>query len=439
MAHVLRYGAAGLEEALLHACAWCPVFDPQCEESRAGWIVDMVSRAALGERAVEAIEEARDRGAPAAAFWDLDHRCSVQKELAERAVPGARDLLHSMLARQPDTADIVGAEQIVELDGADGLMTVARRLGQWLAQDSSFLVDGEPIHVFDERHGQGAGLAVLARARAQDPDVARFLSRLEDATREDEGRLKVPHRLAPDARQRYVERVQSITAADVIALVRADPEDRCFWLNGWGRWADADARDLVFAALLEEVEPRRIARFLRVFSLCGPPRFDERLLGWVDVQEGDVSTRAVRVLAHVSDPRVRELAIRLLARTDTARGGVQLLRGSFLPGDHRLIEAALEERSGVPPERVDETELHWLLMDVVELFEAHPSREAAPSVRFVYEHTPCANCRLKALEILASTESLTPWIVDEARLDASDEIRELMEDDDVASSRPAHE
>lgn len=123
----------------------------------------------------------------------------------------------------------------------------------------------------------------------------------------------------------------------------------------------------------------------------------------------------------------------------TASGGRldvrQLLKQSFLPGDHLWIEAALQERSDVPPEQVDEDELHWLLMDVVELFKAHPSREAAPSVGFVYEHTPCANCRQQALKLLVSTGSLPSWIADEARLDASGEIRELLEDHDAASGR----
>jgi hypothetical protein len=426
--HVLRHGAAGLEGPLLDACAWCSVYDPQCEESRAGWIVDMVSRAALGGRAVEAIEEASARPDPVATFWHRDHRCSVLQELAERSVPGARDLLYSMLSREPGTADVVGAAQIVELDGEAGLVTVARFLGRWLAQDPDFWVDNEVLDTFDERQGPGAGLAVLGRTRAEDPDVDRFLTELERRAREDRGHLKMPHRLAAGGRQSYAERMKSITAADVIALVRGDPPDRCLWLGGWGRCADADARSAVFAALLEEVESRRIARFLRVFARSGPPRLDERLLRWVDVREDGVGYLAVRVLAHVSDPRVRELAIQRLARAETARGAIPLLLRTFVPGDHQLIESALQDGG-------NDHELHSLLQDVVEVFEAHPVREAARSLWFAYEHTPCTNCRLRAMELLVSMAALTPWIVEEARLDASSEIRALVRDHDVDSNR----
>jgi hypothetical protein len=426
--HLVRHGAAGLEDCLLHACAWCPVYDPQCEEGRAGWIVDMVLGAGLGERAVAAIEEARGRADPAATFWDRDHRCSVLGVLAERSISGARELLYSMLCRAPGTADVVGADQIVELDGADGLVTVARRFGQWLAQDSDFWVDGGLLDTFDQRHGPGAGMAVLGRARTQDPDVERFLSALERRAGKEQGRLKIPDRLAPGAKENHVGRMKAISGADVVARVHADPSDPFFWLRGWGRWADAEARDVVFAALLEEVEPRRIACFLCAFTHAGPPRFDERLLRWAEMPEEDVGRRAIMVLRHVSDPRVRELAIRRLGCAETARGAIPLLTRTFESGDHLLIEPILQDAG-------DGDELHSLLYEVVELFDAHPVPEAARSLRFVYEHTPCTNCRLQALELLESIGALTPWIAAEAHMDASAEVRALVQDHEVESTR----
>ena len=45
---------------------------------------------------------------------------------------------------------------------------------------------------------------------------------------------------------------------------------------------------------------------------------------------------------------------------------------------------------------------------------------------FVYEHSPCSCCRFRALKLLASTGTLPPWIADEARLDANEEIRSLV-------------
>lgn len=49
MAHLLRHGAADIEDVLVEGAVWCPVYDPQTEDAdaRAGWIVDMVTRARL--------------------------------------------------------------------------------------------------------------------------------------------------------------------------------------------------------------------------------------------------------------------------------------------------------------------------------------------------------------------------------------------------------
>lgn len=420
MQQLLRYGAAGFEKSLLHACAWCPVYDPQCEGDRAGWIVDMVSRVALGAQAVAVIRRAGERANRRATSWDRDHRCSVLKELAERSVPEARELLYSSLAREPGTADVVAARQIAELDGADGLMAVARRMGTWLAQDPYFWVDSELLDRVEELQGAGTAWAVLKQASADDANVARYLAAVEQQSRRSQASPQAPTISIPGLGKGPAGRWVDVTAGEVIAHVRTDPPGLCAWLNHWGRSADADSRATVFAALLEEVEPRRVARFLRAFIYTGPPRFDDRLLAWIDAPEEDLSYFAGRVLSHVAHPRVREAALQMLSSGEAPDGAIPLLHQNFEPSDHELIEAVLQRPAA------DDDVLFSRLHDAVALFEAHPCPELAGSAWFVYEHSPCSCCRLRALKLLASTGTLPPWIADEARLDANEKIRSLV-------------
>jgi len=423
MRHVLGHRIAGLEEVLVDACVRCPVFDPQAEESRAPWLVDMTRTADLADRAVSEISKAGQ-----STFWDRDHRCSVLMHLARQSVSGARDLLYSLLGRLSDSDDVVGVEQIVELDGADGLVFVARRLGQHLSEDADFWVDDTPVAALDEQTGTGTGLRALEAVATSDADVAQYLEALQRPRGEERGHLKAPPRLGKGGAQAHEARMKAITPLDVIALVRRDPKDRCFWLAGWGLHADSASLETVFAAMLEETSPSRISRFLRVFIRRGVPRFDDAILNWVDM-DGGGGAAAVKVLAHLDEPRVRALALSRLTPPGSDPSALPLLVSNFRPGDHRVVEDVLRPVD-------DESTRHTILYDALNVFEANPVPEATAALCFVYEHTPCTHCRARAARLLAGLATIPTWILEEAAFDASKEMRKLALSGSASSGRP---
>ena len=410
-----QYGAAGVAAVLVEAALTEPRYDAQCEDARDGWIVDMICRAGLRQRAFTSIQDVANRLPADRDYRDCTHRCAIVRELAQRAVPGARHLLYSMLARVPDTAGVIGDADIVKLDGADGLVFVARRLGQWLSQDSSFWVDDHALAVLDERDGCGSGRALIEAAATTDSDIARFLSALDHPDGAGRPYTETPASQAEGVARRRRAALRDITAQQVIARVRAGGS-KCYWLTCWARHASAEARQTVFAALLAETSPPRIARFLRAFVRVGPPCFDGKLHTWVDAHDNEVRWEATRVLAQVNDPRVRTLALHKLAPPTPDVDAIRLLTNSYQPGDHRIIEDALQ-----PLE--DKDDRHTLLSDVVAVFEANVELEGSACLCFVYEHTPCATCRKHAVALLDRLGTLPDWIAEEAQLDADERIR----------------
>lgn len=406
-----------MTQPLLHAAAWCPVYDPQCEEERATWLVEMLASADLGKEAVNRIVVANQR--QQSTFWDRDHRCSVLKELARRGVPEARNQLYQMLSREDDTADVVGAEQIVELDGADGLLFVAEKLGEWLEMDPSFRVDDRILWAFDESEGTGAGIRVLSMVFEQTPAVARFLAALEHPPSIESATLMVPRGLTVDGKQQHVTRMKNISVEDVIAKVRADTSDRLYWLVSWGCHAESTDRDKIFETLLHESDPGRIAKYLRVFTRIGVPEYHPRFSDWLEMEKEDVRAIAVKVLSNMSDPRVRKHAIARLTRDENARHFILLLTKSFEPGDHRFLEAALRDIR-------DDHERHSMLYDLLTVFENNPVTHCTDSAVFIYENTPCTNCRMRALKLMMTMATSPSWILEELRFDSSAEIRSLV-------------
>lgn len=132
------YGVIGLEASIIDACLSCPTYDPECEAERAPWLFYIIERAQLNTVVHKAIETSASTEA-SNDLRDMEHRSSILKELAAAGSEDARRLLYSSLARWPQTSDVVGASQIVALDGAEGLKHVARQHGYWLQADPDFL------------------------------------------------------------------------------------------------------------------------------------------------------------------------------------------------------------------------------------------------------------------------------------------------------------
>jgi hypothetical protein len=281
---------------------------------------------------------------------DLDQRSGILSELAKADWPEARRLLYSSLSRLSHTADVIGAEHIIALDGEDGLIHVARQLGGWLRADPHFRVDECVITTFDESTGAGSGTALLERNALVDSDVGTYLA----AARQT-------------AQQRSNASIFDATAysgAEIVEYVRKNLRDPCHWLRRWRASAGSEECEIVFQALLESAQPEHVKRLFRCFGKTGVPRFDARLLAWLDHEDEQVQWAAIKALAPIAHSQLRQAALRLIADGPMAQG-VALLVNNFEPGDFSLCASRL-------PYLDDADERHVLLMDVLELCQAHP-------------------------------------------------------------------
>jgi hypothetical protein len=393
--HVSDFGARGLEGQIIEACTSCWAYDPQCEVARAPWLARIVERAGLQQEVLQAIGALAGSASPDE-DWDLYQCCGVVKELASADVPGARPLLYSLLARAPGTADVTASAEIVALDGVVGLLHVARQLGRWLQEDPAFWVDGWLIKDLDQASGAEVGEAALEQMAASDPDIARYLA----ATRE-----------VRSSATASAERMNHITqtSAEVLAYVRSDPTDRCFWLRLWGARVSPEAHEEVFAALLDEDRPARMARLLRCFGRTGVPRFDEKLLAWIGHADESVRWPAIQAVAQLRHDRLREFALLAMAEKDPATG-VRLLVANYQDGDLRLCEQHLDDPS-------DADEHHDLGRALLALCEAHRIAEAMDCLLYVYALSPCSSCRNSAVTLLIDLGVAPDWLLREAAFD----------------------
>ncbi|KQU80943.1 MULTISPECIES: hypothetical protein [unclassified Rhizobacter] len=401
------YGTEGLEEEIIKACLSCLTYDPQCEAERAPWLFSIVEHAKLNAKVVQAIESTIQERPPEV-HRDMDQRSAILKELAAAGSSDARRLLYSSLVRLSHTSDVIGAEQIVALDGVDGLIRVAGQLGRWLQDDPDFWVDDWLGAQFDAATGIEGGLATLEREAQVDPDVASYLAGMR-RTRESQSASS----------SRFD--VTAYTGAEIVAHVKKSPKDHCHWFKRWGAQAASEQRETVFAALLSSEEPELVKRLFRCFAKTGVPRFDSRLLRWLDHPDEQVQWAAVKAVAPTKHIELRQMAMRLIADGNMANG-IALLVNNFEGSDFALCAEHLEQLD-------DPDEAHHLVGELLDLCEAHPGDDALDCLLYVYELSPCSACRRRAVRALTEMNTAPAWVLEEPMFDADPDTRALVSTD----------
>jgi hypothetical protein len=429
--HATRYGLDGLAEYVIDACQYNRAYDPQLEPERTDWLVELLAEGGAEDVVGRAMIRRADE--PAERYWDAVHRAAVLRRFAERGIAGAAAALHGCLRRWPETADFVADDEIVLLEGARGLRLVAAYVGRLLAEDADAPVPETAMRVYDRKHGNGAARRVLEDAAQTSEDVGRYVQALDAAAAEaaradadaresqegdddgaaggEEDASDTPDGLGSDRVARIVEQID---CAD-------DEEDPHGIMLLMEQPTDADLRAL-FELMLAEDQPGRLRRFLQVFAYYRMERFDERLLSLAGHDDADI-----RWLVNATAGRYQHAAVRALGLAELKRlaaggayeGQFKLLVQNFEPGDAARIETVLRV-----PEVAEE--LHSVCLDLVMLGEARVEPELGPLGMFVYEHSPCTNCRERAVRLLRGTGTAPDWVLMECRYDCVDAIREMV-------------
>lgn len=427
--HCREHGGADLAEVILDACLHNRAYDPQCEGPRADWMMQIVEAADLQGSAAQAIEAGLSRPLDDRGFWDATHMCQMARLLARRGYSAARRALYGALRKSSTSLDLIGADEIIQLDGTDGLLFVADALGSWLEEDSQLSLDDQPLHQYDEDgRCEGDARRILEHAAQSNQRIAAYLSHIDTPPEAEAGSQSMGGWMRPDnvqldpnAQDQHKQRMQSISAEQVIQNIQSvAPDQDRYWYGAWGRHASGAELTLVATAMFMESHPGRLQKFLRVFRGRALPHFDARLLALADHPEPDVREAAIAALANCTNPLVRDLAVHRIGLGRLLEGELKLLTLNYRPGDSHLIEAAL-----VTPEDADT--LHRIVHDLERVITANNDAGLADVMLFVYENSPCSYCRGDVVKALIGTATIPRWVRDECRYDASEEIRGIAE------------
>lgn len=409
---LLTGGDAGkLRHVLLHPATHYTAFDPAIEGDRSGYLFAVIEATGSPDAYRDAVLAALP-DATANRPADAAHCFALAARFAARGDDAARAALYDAFAARashlyhPRTGAVIGAAEIVALDGVAGFRFVAGRLGAMLTNGDGrvWFADG-PLSVL-ERTVPTAEIDALHAATAD----AHVRAYIEEAQR---------HRAAV-ARLRNDGAATNSLTVEAISRIAALPGRDGYRarLARWGETASAHDLDRVAATLAHADDPAHRAAYARVFARRPYPADPAPLIALACEDDPALAGAALNALAHVAHPAVRELALSLLPDPRRRSLAVELLAANHLPGDAGRITALLAEDA--PPRA-----WHWLGYAALAVFAAHASAAAVPALLSIYERTPCSRCRSRAVALLHALDALPRWMAAECRHDAHPQTREI--------------
>lgn len=400
LGRAVQWAMAGqMDEALLlEACLYDKRFDVTVNEYRGDWLWQIMQAVHREERFRAAIFEALN----SLVEDDAAQLCQLGFHYAAKGDDAFRSRLYQIVEEKP-FADLrwLGEEEIIRLDGKEGVLFAVRLRGRQLANrdwdwDDSVLMDASVERLGEEQ--------VVQLLEAVDPPVKRFR----------EAWLKTKSEADPQA---HAAQMQQIPVSDIISAAES-PSIEHPNFRGWGVWANEDDLQMVLERLLAAHEPRVVINYLKVFSRRAFPRIVPELISLSQHSDPEVRRWTFNALENNSHPLIRELAEHELKMGGP--GGLAL--GLFVKNYQEGNEQQIFDLTELPDDR---NQLHGLLMDIVKILEENPQADCTRLGLVAYALNPCGKCRYYAARLLRDRQVAPTWLIEESRFDSEPDTRKL--------------
>jgi hypothetical protein len=388
-------------DAILDACLHCYSYDIQCEGTRASYMYDLVG--CLPDRDFyynEVLKSLKGSGDD----WDAAQRFHFAACLAFDGNEEAKRAMYDAYDPGPSMGDNIAID-FLNLDGIKGLLFVADKIGALLMVKPEGIDADYVLMKSLEICGEQATWNALREAGATTPSIEKYRLAAAEASRRTGGPSQQPE----IASLRYEQ------------LLNVVPVNKPYLFWKWGEQASDEELELAANGLIAAKDSKQRLVHLRIFARRRFPLDVHAILTLADVEEDRMGFFALKALAHVAHPAVREFAFRLVDTHARWRGGViDLLAQNFEQGDHGIVLRWFQEEE-------DRETLHSLGLDLIDFWERHPDAETAiPMLRALYEKGPCSFCREKAVSRLLERCALPDELRAECAWDANSGIRDLV-------------
>lgn len=377
-------------------------YDNQSEGSRANYIYRFIQKSKQKDKIVKAVLaklqlEKED-------YWGLDQMCDLAVKFYKGGYLEAKTAVYNRFEKNTlDGYEFCGQEQVMTIDGINGVLKVAEIVGKTLFENPDEYEDSWRIDDFQKRNKSVDVYAELKKASAKNKYVKAYYNSILN------NKWTLP-------RHRKIKRF-------TYELVKEKIDNRRLGFLSSDRnkeLTDVEVEKLA-SEFLSEKDNQRKEMYLRFFGSRKFP-FDYKSIFQIASGKNPKKTRmveyAVEALKHFSAKEIRQLALDKLSTEKNPCDYLNLLVSNYKKGDHKLL-TEIANRSD------DFDFIHSIVFGFIDIYQANSTKECKEPLETIYNKMNCGLHRKDIVKILLDNNVLSDKIFAELEFDSYDTVRKL--------------
>lgn len=334
----------------------------------------------------------------------MTHLFALAKLYAQQNDTEAKQAIYGRFLTNPiEGSDWVGAYDILELDGLNGLFYVAEKFGKYIEQNPDDVQDDWIIRRF-QKENEHIKVAEELEERAKTNKFIRiYLDNIErtKATQEK-------HKIKPTKYKDIVDEVLNTKPFVSFSRVRNLTNDEV---------------NQVAQQLIREKDKSNIEKLLRVFNFHKFSYDSQIILDFAKqkpTSKNRIVEYAIDALQHLKSEDIRNFALDKIQTTKNPIDYLVILVSNYRSGDCKLLSEIASKTSNAD-------KIEQLAEIYSEIYEANKTKECKEPLEILYNKMNCAIHRNGIVKILIENKVLSDKIRQEIKFDCDLETRELAE------------
>jgi hypothetical protein len=317
-----------------------------------------------------------------------------------------------------------GVDEYIKVDGSDAVLELARIYGQRLIENPEDKVVNRLSYEDEECK---AFKQLLQEHSYTDSRIKIYFDYLVDNDGIDP--FVVPSETDRDieCKNRRTETramfLSQYNVERIIDCAKTGYEEKRWVYHKFGRCAEPNDLEAIFVELLKTKENAVRKRLLWVFGMTPLPDIHECFFEWADSDDEELRAAILSAFGNSRDDRVHEFARQRVRDGKILGWGnsfvLDIFEKNFANDDARIIS------DSILASKPTEDDIHRFGLSITSIAEENKTSELKDMLMWVYENTPCSNCRESAVKRLNEIGALSQEMIDECMWDGSEEIREF--------------
>lgn len=374
-------------------------YDGQSEDSRALYLSELIALSKqwnkIRKAVLHGLATEQDH------TWTLTQLFDLAKIFAKSGDTEARQAIYDRFFNHPiDYSDWVGYSEILELDGLEGLIFIADKIGKGLEQNPDDWQDDMIIDHFQRENHKIKALAELEKASKQNRFIKIYLNNIK---RTEENR------------KNYIrEKVEYKNIIEEVLLCKP-------YIRLWKRKLTDNQIKVIANQLLIENNKNNQEKLLYVFSKFKFP-FDSEFILQLAKQKPTSKNRivefAIDSLHLLHSKSIRQFSLEQLTKTKRPASLSRILISNYQRGDSKLLIELAEKFN-------QDYIIDNLASSYIDIYKANKTTECKEPLEAIYGKLTCGICRKGIIEVLIDNRVLSDKIRQEIKYDSYLETRQL--------------